>query len=111
MTPAMDLEGGHSMEWFFDQWVRETGIPNYSVSFDARKTESGWAVKGTLTQDAVPDTFVAAVPIYAQGESGKPLLLGTVTTSGKETAFRFAAPISPRRLLIDPQQTLLCTHE
>jgi Peptidase family M1 domain len=111
MTPAMDLEGGHSMEWFFDEWVRETGIPHYSVSFDARKTESGWVLKGTLTQDAVPEAFVAAVPIYAQGESGKPVLLGTVTTSGQHTAFRLVTQIFPRRLLIDPQQTLLCTHE
>ena len=31
MTPAMDLEGTHSMAWFFDEWVRGTGIPQYSV--------------------------------------------------------------------------------
>ena len=28
MTPRMALEGGHSMEWFFDEYVRGTGIPH-----------------------------------------------------------------------------------
>src|SRR5216684_4015032 len=27
MTPAMDLDGGRSMEWFFEDWVRGTGVP------------------------------------------------------------------------------------
>ena len=27
MTPAMDVQGDHSMSWFFDEWVRSTGIP------------------------------------------------------------------------------------
>ena len=42
MTPAMALEGGHSMDWFFDQWVRATGIPRYAAQFtsqpDGRKS-------------------------------------------------------------------------
>jgi hypothetical protein len=111
MTPSMALEEPHSMAWFFDEWVYATGIPHYAVRFDVRKVENGWVVRGTLAQSEVPDTFLAPVPIYVQAAGGKPVLLGTVRTSGPQTAFRFVAQQAPRKLVIDPGQTLLCTHD
>jgi len=38
MTPGMDLEGDRSMEWFFEEWVRGTGIPTTALIFTARHT-------------------------------------------------------------------------
>jgi aminopeptidase N len=111
MTPAMALEEPHSMAWFFDEWVYATGIPHYAVRYDVRRSENGWVVRGTLTQSEVPETFLAAVPIYAQAIGGKPVLVGTVRASGPQTAFRFVAQQAPRKLVIDPGQTLLCTHD
>ena len=111
MTPAMDLEGGRSMDWFFDQWVRSTGIPHYSVEFTARPQGRGFLVRGTLKQSGVPENFLAAVPLYATRLGGKPVLLGTVATSGEQTPFHFLSPVRPKRLLIDPQVTLLCLTE
>jgi hypothetical protein len=107
MTPAMDLEGGHSMEWFFEQWVRGTGIPRYRVEFSVARTEKGFTVKGKLFQDGVPDSFIAPVPIYASLR-GRPVRLGVVLAEGSQTSFRFTAEAAPRKLLIDPQMTLLC---
>lgn len=111
MTPAMALEGGHSMDWFFDQWVRGTGIPRYAVEFTATPQGAGFLVRGTLRQSSVPDSFLARVPLYVPGASGKPVLLGTVVTSGAETSFRFTTRTQPKRLLIDPNLTLLCRTE
>ncbi len=108
MTPAMALEGGHSMDWFFDQWVRSSGIPRYSVKFTARPHAGGFLVRGSLTQSGVPETFLAAVPLYAAAATGKPVRLGTVVTSDTETSFQFVSRIPPKRLLIDAQLTLLC---
>lgn len=108
MTPAMALEGGRSMDWFFDQWVRGTGLPRYSVEFTVQPKGAQFVMRGTLKQAGVPETFLAAVPLYAARPGGKPVLLGTVVTSGAETPFQFVTPLRPRRLLIDPQQTLLC---
>jgi hypothetical protein len=106
MTPAMDLEGGHSMEWFFAQWVRGTGIPHYRVEFTAQQTEKGYLIKGKLFQTGVPRSFIARVPLYAGGAAHS-----TVVTEGPETSFHFLSPTSPRKLAIDPQMTLLCTSE
>jgi len=113
MTPEMDLESNRSMEWFFDQWIRHTGIPRYSVTFEVRPggKGQGFIVTGTLKQEGVPETFTAAVPLYAPRTVGKPVLLGTVITTGAETTFQFTTRSRPRRLLIDPNRTLLCVAE
>jgi aminopeptidase N len=108
MTPAMAVEGGHSMDWFFEQYVRSTGIPTYDVKYSVRPGPKGFLVKGKLFQKDVSDDFVLRVPIYGQGKGAKPALLGHVVTSGEETSFQFTTPVAPKRLLIDPQMTLLC---
>src|SRR5216684_2039689 len=110
MTPAMDLEGGRSMEWFFEEWVRGTGIPHYRVEFTAHHTEKGIQIHGKLFQTGVPRSFVASVPLYASG-AGHGALLGTVVAAGPETTFHFVVPNPPRKIVVDPQMTLLCTSE
>lgn len=108
MTPTMDLEGTHSMEWFFDEWVRQTGIPEYNAEFRVRPRGERWEVEGTLSQQNVPDVFTEAVPIYAALTHGKPEYLGRVVTTGPVTRFRFVSRPRPIRLLIDPEHTILC---
>jgi hypothetical protein len=108
MTPAMALEGGRSMDWFFEQFVRSTGVPAYEMEYSVRPGPNGFLVRGKLIQKNVPDDFVLSVPIYGQAQGSKPALLGHVVTSGDETSFQFVAAAAPRRLLIDPQMTLLC---
>jgi len=109
MTPAMDLEGGRSMEWFFEQWVRGTGIPHYRVEFSTHQTDKGTVVRGKLFQTGVPRSFIASVPIYANNGPGHPVYLGAVVAAGPETSFHFAVQTPPHKLVIDPQMTLLCT--
>jgi hypothetical protein len=111
MTPKMDLEGGHSMEWFFEEYVRGTGIPRYKVEFSARRTEKGFQVRGKLFQFGVPRSFIAPVPLYFSSGAGRNVFLGTVVTAGEETSFSFNSQTEPRKLLIDPHMTLLCVPE
>lgn len=111
MTPKMDLEGGRSMEWFFEEYVRGTGIPHYKVEFTARKTEKGYQVRGKLLQSGVPRSFIAPVPLFTSSAAGRSTYLGTVMTTGDETSFSFTSPSDPRKLLIDPRMTLLCVAE
>jgi Peptidase family M1 domain len=111
MTPKMDLEGGHSLDWFFDQYVSGTGIPHYKVEFTTRRTEKGFQVRGKLLQSEVPRSFIAPVPLYINAGQGRTILLGTVIAAGEETPFTFTAQSEPHKLLIDPRMTLLCVPE
>jgi hypothetical protein len=110
MTPAMDLEGGRSMEWFFEEWVRAAGVPHYRVEFTAHHTEKGYLIRGRLFQTGVPRSFIASVPLYSGG-AGHGALLGTVVAAGPETAFHFVVPVPPHKIVVDPRMTLLCTSE
>ena len=113
MTSSMDLEGGHSMEWFFEQWVQGTGIPHYRVDFTVHKSDSGtgYSIRGKLFQENVPQSFIARVPLYATTPGAHPVLIGTVVAAGPETQFHFTSSTAPHKLLIDPQMTLLCTTQ
>jgi len=111
MTKSMALEGGRSMDWFFEQWVRGTGIPHYSLEFSVHDSEKGYVVKGKLFQTGVPRSFIASVPLYSGGTSGHASYLATVVAEGPETSFHFTVSAAPRKIIIDPQMTLLCTTQ
>ncbi len=66
MTRGMDLDGNHKMDWFFNQYVYGTGIPQYSFHASVEAAPDGKThVKGELTRSGVPDTWKDAVPLYA----------------------------------------------
>jgi hypothetical protein len=109
MNAAMDIEGTQRMSWFFDDWVRGTGVPHYSVKFEVKTKGQEIVVSGVLEQKGVVDSFTAPVPIYGTHVGGKPERLGVVVTTGPETRFHFAARVRPARITIDPQLTVLCT--
>lgn len=111
MTPKMDLEGGRSMEWFFAEYVRGTGIPRYKAEYTAHKTEKGFQIRGKLLQSGVPRSFIAPVPLYASVGVGRSVFLGNVTATGEETPFTFTIPDPPHKITVDPHQTLLCIPE
>jgi hypothetical protein len=107
MTREMALEGGHSMDWFFDEWVRGTGIPRYQLEFKISPQAQSYMVRGTLKQSGVPEHFLARVPLYAAGSSGKLVLLGAIVTDAEATPFQFATRMNPKRVVIGPNQTML----
>ena len=111
MTPRMALEGGHSMEWFFQQYVKGTAIPRYKVEFTSRHTEKGYQIRGKLFQYSVPPSFISPVPIYLAGSANRNTFLGTVMAAGEETAFTFTTQTEPHKLLVDPKMTLLCAAD
>ncbi len=108
MTPEMDMDGTKTMSWFFDEWVRGTELPTYSVEFSNRLRGREFIISGTLHQSGVEDVFTAPVPLVAQIAGGKLEPLGVVVTTGEDTPFRFVSRYRARRLEIDPNSTVLC---
>jgi hypothetical protein len=108
MTPAMDLDGNRKMDWFFEQYVRGTGMPHYAVKFESKAHGQEYIVSGRLEQSGVEDIFTAPVPLYgSSGPGGKLQRLGVVVTTGPETRFRFVSRFRPSHIVIDPNMTLL----
>ena len=63
-------------------------------------------VTGKIVQKDAATDLVTPVPVYAT-VAGKNLLLGRVFVDEAEAPFRFNAPLNTRKVVVDPDQTLL----
>jgi aminopeptidase N len=113
MSPQMDLDGNHRMDWFFNQYVDGTDLPAYH--FEAQATQSGDATNlhFKLIQSGVSDKFRMPVPIYLELSDGKVLRLGSVNITGNKTIDqtvqlpKFSSPI--KRVVINYFYDVLST--
>ena len=111
LPPQADVEGTGKLDWFFQQWVYNTGIPHYQLSWRARRdARRGWQVEGTVAQSEVSEVFTMPVPLYARfGQQFE--RLGTVVVTGKKVEFRLAVKAKPEEVLLDPYATVLSLRQ
>ncbi len=107
MIRGMDLDNNHKMDWFFNQYVYGTGIPQYSFHASVEATPDGKThVKGELTRSGVPDTWKDAIPLYAHmGE--KTIRLGTLGAMHPSEPIDITLPGKIDRLSINDYEDLL----
>ena len=100
-------EGRKSLDWFVQSWVEGVSVPHLSTqSVKFLRKASGTEVRGLLLQKEAPKDLVSAVPVYAVSEDHS-VLLGIVMADGPETPFHFPVPADTRRIVLDPNHTLL----
>jgi hypothetical protein len=111
MTPESDLEGNHKLDWFFDEWVYDTGIPAYTLKTDVRAHATGsYIVQGTITQGNVPKDFEMPVRVVALYAGNKRATLGQAVVGASGATFKFTAPQKPLRVMIDEENLLAVVH-
>ena len=100
-------EGRKSLDWFFDSWLSGTAVPSLALRDVKIANKAGATMAtGTIVQENAPETLVTSVPLYAAVGS-KLVFLRRVFADGTETSFRLAVPEGTRKILLDPEQTLL----
>lgn len=100
-------EGRKSLDWFYDGWVNGTAIPRFELhAVKYTDKEDVTKVSGTILQKDAPQDLVTPVPLYAL-HGGKLLFLARVFADGPETSFHVSAPAGTRKIVVDPNQTLL----
>jgi aminopeptidase N len=82
MSPQMDLDGNHRMDWFFNQYVYGTDLPNYHFESQVTPNAEGASIHFKLTQSGVPPSFKMLVPIYLELADNSVLHLGKATITG-----------------------------
>jgi hypothetical protein len=94
--------------WFLEGWIEGTAIPELETQ-DIHITEKNGVttVTGVIVQKDVPDDLVTAIPVYATTASNAQVFLGEVLADGPDTTFRLTAPADVRKIILDPQQTIL----
>jgi aminopeptidase N len=114
MTPVMDLDGNHRMDWFFNEFVYGTDLPVYH--FESQITGSGDAqsVHFKLVQSGVSDKFKMMVPLWFELADGKFLRAGSIAIIGPSTVEKtFSLPklSSPlKKVYINYYYDVLCAE-
>ena len=86
MTPEMDLEGNHNMNWFFNEYVYGTALPSYKFESSFENGADGNVVFSfKIAQSNVNDNFRMLVPIYLELADGRTLFLGRGKLTGNNS--------------------------
>ncbi|MBI3669718.1 MAG: hypothetical protein HY237_08065 [Acidobacteria bacterium] len=106
MAPAMDIEANHRMDWFFNQYVYGTGIPEYEFRYTVQGAEGKWKVTGNVVQRGVPDGWKDILPLYLHA-SGKTVLLGWARVTQRDNRIEFTLPARPERISLNDYEDIL----
>jgi hypothetical protein len=107
LPPSLWYEHRKSLDWFYEGWVNGTAIPHFELHGVKYSDKPGsTTISGVILQKDAPDNLVTSVPLYAS-VAGKMVLLGRVFADGAETPFYLSAAPGARRVVLDPEHTLL----
>jgi len=105
MSEAMDMDGNHRMDWFFNEFVYGTDLPSYHFESEIAQDGDKSTLHFKLTQSGVPASFKMPVQLYLELGDGKIVHLGSMPMVGPETKDRTVPlpklPAAPKRALID----------
>jgi hypothetical protein len=114
MSAAMDLDGNHRMDWFFNQYVYGVDLPAYH--FDGEVTLAGDvpSLYFKLTQSGVSPSFKMLMPLYLEFTDGRVLRLGSITVTGPKTLEQTVQlaklPASVKKVWAGYYYDVLCTE-
>jgi hypothetical protein len=107
MTRASDLEHNRRLDWFFNEWVYETGVPTYKLQSSVKQlSPKRFLIQGTITQSGVSSDFEMLVPVVADVGKDKKASLGCVPVSEDGGRFKFTTTVRPKRLALDEDNLL-----
>jgi hypothetical protein len=108
LPSSLRYEDKKSLDWFLDGWVNGMSIPKLelkAVKFTPKGT--GMIVSGTIVQKDAAESLVTSVPLYAVVTGKQPVYMGRVFADGEESSFHLVAPAGARKIVIDPEETVL----
>jgi aminopeptidase N len=86
MTPEMDLNKNHSMDWFFSEYVYGTEYPSYRFEHSFSNDVNGDLILNfKVSQSDVSKNFAMLVPIYVEMSDGRVMRLGAATLTGNNS--------------------------
>jgi len=97
----------NDLNWFFNQWVYQSGLPSYQLAYTIQDQPDGSVVlNGTVTQEDVPEDWFMVLPLVITFD-GNQAGMGTVHALGPKTAFSIKLPKRPKKVELDPNKWIL----
>ena len=114
MTREMNQTNNGKMDWFFNQYVYGTYLPDYSLESSFAPIKNGFQMNLRITQSNVDEKFVMPVPIYLDFGGGKIIKIGAVRVVGNSTT-PLSVPLTdisapPKRVLLNYNFDILSTE-
>jgi len=115
MTPEMDFESNHRLDWFFNEYVYGTALPTYKIDSTFDKDANGDIVFSfKVTQSGVDDKFRMIVPIYLELADGRTVNLGRARLIGNSSVDQ-KVPLkgwkdAPKRALVNYNDDVLASN-
>lgn len=98
---------GLSMDWFFNQWVRGTAVPTYTLSWQTEPQADGkLLLRFRVRQEKVPPDFIMPVPLQIEFPDGSRATI-RVNVRGEKVEGELPVPGQPVRLTLNPLQSVL----
>jgi len=104
------------LEWFFDQWIRGVGMPEYAFNYTYREAEDGtWIVEGDIKQRVVMgaekrempgQTFRGRTSITVVDKQGAEYNV-PVVINAEVTPFAFKVPEEPLDVVLNKNGGML----
>ena len=115
MTPEMDLEGNHKMNWFFNEYVYGTQLPAYRLdyaNFDIGP-DGDVVLSFKVSQSNVDGSFRMLVPLYIKLDESHIFQLGRArlvgSTSAEQKVPLKGLKTKPRRVLLNYYDDVLAS--
>jgi hypothetical protein len=106
-SPVAQQFGLTDLNWFFKQWVYQTGYPTYELQYQMQDEPGGKVLlTGTVTQENVPDDWFMVLPVlFSFGEKQEGF--AAVQAHGPTTTFKLRLPMRPKKIELDPHHWII----
>jgi hypothetical protein len=114
ITPPMNVSGDGKMDWFFDEYVYGTALPDYKFDYSFEPIAAGgFTLNATLTQSNVDEKFAMLVPLYLDLGNNRVVKLGNIKMVGNSSK-PIKVPLTgiaqaPKRALVNYNYDVLST--
>ncbi|MBK7705449.1 MAG: hypothetical protein IPJ30_06610 [Acidobacteria bacterium] len=106
-TPIGKRFGITDLDWFFHQWVYESGMPSYSMEYTLEDQPDGSVMlSGTISQENVPDDWAMVLPVVID-LGNKRVGMSPVAALGPKRPFKLKLPSRPQSVELDPDRWVL----
>ncbi len=114
MTREMNQTGDGKMDWFFNQFVYGTALPDYRLESTFTPIANGFTMNLKISQSNVDEKFVMPVPVYLDFGNNKIVKVGAVRLAGNASTSA-SVPLTgisepPKRVLLNYNFDILCTE-
>jgi aminopeptidase N len=104
---AMEKASGRGLGWFFEEWVRSAGIPEYRVSSHYDAAQRVLRVIVDQVQGIDRGTPVFSMPIEVDFETPSGFQTHRLELSARHEEFQFPAELAPKLVRFDPGNRVL----